>query len=132
MKSILSLIAVFSLLAIVIASLGLYGLAAFSAERRTREIGIRKVLGARVRDIVSLLVWQFSLPVVMANVIAWPVAWYLMNGWLQGFHDLIGDGFILMVSVLAGGVSLLVAWLTVSGRAIAVARANPVTALRYE
>ena len=126
------LFAVFSALAVVIASLGLYGLASFAAERRTREIGIRKVLGARVRDIVSLLVWQFSVPVVVANFIAWPVAWYLMNGWLQGFQYRIGDGFILMVSAIAGVVSLLIAWLTVSGRAIAVARANPVAALRYE
>jgi putative ABC transport system permease protein len=124
--------AVFSALAVVIASLGLYGLASFAAERRTREIGIRKVLGARVRDIVSLLVWQFSLPVLIANGIAWPVAWYLMSAWLEGFHYRIPEGFILVVSLGAGVVSLLIAWLTVCGRAVSVARANPVLALRYE
>jgi putative ABC transport system permease protein len=124
--------AVFSFLAMIIASLGLYGLASFAAERRTREIGIRKVLGARVRDIVSLLIWQFSLPVLIANLLAWPVAWYLMSNWLESFHYRIGDGFILLVSLVAGVISLLIAWMTVAGRAMAVARANPVHALRYE
>ena len=66
----------FALLAIIIACLGLFGLAAFTAERRTKEIGIRKVLGARIRDIVRLLAWQFSKPVIIANLIAWPVAWW--------------------------------------------------------
>jgi hypothetical protein len=69
----------------VIACLGLFGLAAFTAERRTKEIGIRKVLGARTRDIVRLLAWQFSKPVLVANLIAWPVAWWVMRDWLNGF-----------------------------------------------
>jgi putative ABC transport system permease protein len=124
--------AAFSVLAIVIASLGLYGLASFSAERRTREIGIRKVLGARSRDIVTLLVWQFSLPVLAANLVALPVAFFFMAGWLEGFHYRIGGGFILTAAVVAGLASLLLAWLTVAGRAVSVARANPVRALRYE
>ena len=124
--------AAFSILAIVIASLGLYGLASFSAERRTREIGIRKVLGARSRDIVTLLIWQFSLPVLVANLIAWPVAFYFMAGWLEGFHYRIGGGFVLVAAIVAGSASLLLAWLTVAGRAVSVARANPVHALRYE
>src|SRR3546814_5334421 len=79
--------AVFALLAIVIACLGLFGLAAFTAERRTKEIGIRKVFGARVKDIVQLLAWQFSKPVILANLIAWPVAWWLMRDWLNGFRS---------------------------------------------
>src|SRR3954470_23120598 len=68
----------FAFLAVIIGCLGLFGLAAFTAERRTKEIGIRKVLGARVRDIVRLLVWQFSKPVIVANLIAWPIAWWVM------------------------------------------------------
>ena len=80
-----TLFGVFALLAVVIGCLGLFGLAAFTAERRTKEIGIRKVLGARTRDIVRLLVWQFSRPVLIANLIAWPIAWWLMRDWLNGF-----------------------------------------------
>ncbi|MEO7689636.1 MAG: ABC transporter permease, partial [Sphingomonas sp.] len=79
------LFAAFAILAAIIGSLGLFGLAAFTAERRTKEIGIRKILGARTSDIVRLLVWQFSRPVVFANIIAWPVAWWVMRGWLNGF-----------------------------------------------
>ena len=81
--------AAFALLAVIIGCLGLFGLAAFTAERRTKEIGIRKVLGARTRDIVRLLVWQFSRPVIIANLIAWPVAWWLMRDWLNGFDQRI-------------------------------------------
>ena len=77
--------AAFAILAVIIGCLGLFGLAAFTAERRTKEIGIRKVLGARTRDIVRLLVWQFSRPVLIANVLAWPVAWWLMRDWLNTF-----------------------------------------------
>ena len=73
----------FAILAVIVACLGLFGLAAFTAERRTKEIGIRKVLGARTRDIVRLLAWQFSKPVIIANLIAWPVAWWAMRYWLQ-------------------------------------------------
>ena len=76
----------FSALAVMIACLGLFGLAAFTAERRTREIGIRKVFGARSRDIVRLLAWQFSKPVILANLIAWPVAWWVMRDWLNTFR----------------------------------------------
>lgn len=126
------LFAVFSTLAVVIACLGLYGLASFTAERRTKEIGIRKVMGARVRDIVTLLIWQFSIPVLIANVIAWPVAWFLMSGWLEGFSYRIDTIYILWVSVIAGTGALIIAWLTVASRAIKVAGANPVNALRYE
>ena len=79
------LFAGFSLLTVIIGCLGLFGLAAFTAERRTKEIEIRKVLGARTSDIVQLLVWQFSRPVIAANVIAWPIAWWLMRDWLNTF-----------------------------------------------
>ncbi len=122
--------AAFSLLAVIIGCLGLFGLAAFTAERRTKEIGIRKVLGARTRDIVQLLVWQFSRPVIIANVIAWPVAWWLMRDWLNGFDDRITLGPAPFL--LAAAVALGIAVATVVGHALKIARANPIHALRYE
>lgn len=121
---------VFALLAIVIACLGLFGLAAFTAERRTKEIGIRKVLGARTLDIVKLLVWQFSKPVVIANLIAWPVAWWVMRDWLNGFDAQIPLNPIPFLG--AGLLALFIAVATISAHAIRVARENPIKALRYE
>jgi putative ABC transport system permease protein len=117
-------------LAIVIACLGLFALAAFTAERRTKEIGIRKVLGARTRDIVRLLVWQFSRPVIIANVIAWPVAWWVMRDWLNGFDQRIA--LTPVPFVIAAAIALGIAIATVAGHAIKIARANPIHALRYE
>ena len=120
----------FALLAIVVACLGLFGLAAFTAERRTKEIGIRKVFGARVRDIVRLLAWQFSKPVIIANLVAWPVAWWMMRDWLNGF-----DARIALTPgpfLLAGLLALVIAIGTVAGHAIRVARLSPIHALRYE
>lgn len=126
------LFAAFATLALVVACLGLYGLASFTAEQRTREIGIRKVLGATVVDIVRLLVWQFSRPVLIANLIAWPVAWYLMSGWLEGFQYRLESGFLMTSAIVASVVALLIAWVTVASRAVKVAQANPIHALRYE
>jgi len=122
--------AAFSLLAVLIGCLGLFGLASFTAERRTKEIGIRKVLGARTRDIVQLLVWQFSRPVLVANLIAWPVAWWLMRDWLNGFEQRItlGPTPFLVAAAIALGIAIA----TVVGHAVRVARANPIHALRYE
>ena len=120
----------FAVLAVVIGCLGLFGLAAFTAERRTKEIGIRKVLGARTRDIVRLLVWQFSRPVLIANLIAWPIAWWVMRGWLNQFDMRISLGPVPFL--LAGGVALGIAIATISTHAWRVARTNPVYALRYE
>jgi putative ABC transport system permease protein len=120
----------FAALAVAVACLGLFGLAAFTAERRTKEIGIRKVLGARSRDIVRLLAWQFSKPVIVANLIAWPVAWWAMRDWLNSF-DLridLGPGPF----VVAGLLALAIAIATVAGHAMKVARLNPIHALRYE
>ncbi|HET9399099.1 MAG TPA: FtsX-like permease family protein, partial [Sphingomicrobium sp.] len=122
--------AAFSLLAVVIGCLGLFGLAAFTAERRTKEIGIRKVLGARTRDIVQLLVWQFSRPVIVANLIAWPAAWWLMRDWLNKFDDRIDLGPTPFIA--AALIALAIAVVTVMGHAFKVARANPIHALRYE
>jgi putative ABC transport system permease protein len=124
------LFGMFAILAAVIGCLGLFGLAAFTAERRTKEIGIRKVLGARTRDIVRLLVWQFSRPVLIANLIAWPVAWWVMRDWLNQFDirvDLTPIPF-----VLAGALALAIAIATIGAHAFRVARTNPVHALRYE
>ena len=125
-----ALFAAFSALAVLIACLGLYGLAAFTAERRTKEIGIRKVLGARVIDIVRLLAWQFSKPVVIANLIAWPVGWWAMREWLNGFDQRIA--LTPGPFVVAGLTALAIALATVAGHALRVARTNPVHALRYE
>ena len=122
--------AAFSLLAVIIGCLGLFGLAAFTAERRTKEIGIRKVLGARTRDIVRLLVWQFSRPVIIANIIAWPVAWWLMRDWLNGFDQRIA--LTPIPFLVAAAIALGIAVATVVGHAVKVARANPIHALRYE
>jgi putative ABC transport system permease protein len=124
------LFAAFALLAVVIGCLGLFGLAAFTAERRTREIGIRKVLGARSRDIVKLLAWQFSKPVMIANLIAWPVAWWMMRDWLNGFDARIDLGPTPFV--LAGLLAFVIAIATIASHAVKVARANPIHALRYE
>ena len=122
--------AAFSLLAVIIGCLGLFGLAAFTAERRTKEIGIRKVLGARTRDIVRLLVWQFSRPVLVANLIAWPIAWWMMRDWLNTFDQRIPLG--PMPFVAAALIALAIAVATVVAHSIRVARANPIHALRYE
>jgi putative ABC transport system permease protein len=120
----------FAGLAVLIACLGLFGLAAFTAERRTKEIGIRKVFGARVRDIVQLLAWQFSKPVIVANLLAWPVAWWVMRDWLNSFDTRIdlGPGPFL----LAGLLALVIALGTIAGHAMKIARLNPIHALRYE
>jgi putative ABC transport system permease protein len=120
----------FSFLAIMIACLGLYGLAAFTAEKRRKEIGIRKTLGADVKTIVSMFINEFSILVLLANVIACPLAYYFMNGWLQDFAYRVDITW--WVFVLSGGVALIIALTTVSFQAIKAAIANPVEALRYE
>ncbi len=125
-----ALFALFAGLAILISCLGLFGLAAFMVERRTREIGIRKVLGARTRDIVRLLIWQFSWPVLIANLIAWPIAWWTMREWLNGFAERIDLGPAPFL--LAGSLALAIAVGTIAGHVVRTARANPIHALRYE
>jgi putative ABC transport system permease protein len=125
-----TLFSIFSAVAVLIASLGLLGLAVFTAERRTREIGLRKVMGASRWDILRFLGWQFARPVLWANLIAWPLAYVCMHRWLQGFayHVDLNPLAFLAASVLA----LLIALATVSGHALLVARTKPVEALRYE
>lgn len=123
---------VFSLLAIFVACMGLFGLASFTAKQRTKEIGIRKVMGAGVFDIVKLLLWQFSKPVALANIIAWPIAYYFMSGWLEGFVYRLDSSFIFVFCLLAGVIALAIAWGTVASNAVTVAKTNPIKALRYE
>jgi len=120
----------FTLLAIIIACLGLFGLVSFSAERRTKEIGIRKVLGATVSNIVALLSRDFIKLVIAGFVIAIPIAWYAMNQWLADFayRIEIGPGIFL----LAGGAAILIALLTVSWQSVKAAVSNPVDSLRSE
>jgi len=125
-----TLFGVFVGVAILIAALGLFGLAAFTVGRRTKEIGIRKVFGARDRDVAILLLWQFSIPVLIANVIAWPLAWYYLRGWLQGFASHIALSPLYFA--VAGLGALLIAWATVLSHALRIARANPIHALRTE
>ncbi|OGG45866.1 MAG: hypothetical protein A3F84_17065 [Candidatus Handelsmanbacteria bacterium RIFCSPLOWO2_12_FULL_64_10] len=124
------MVGTFSTLAIFVACLGLFGLASFTVEQRTKEIGIRKVLGASVSSIVMLLSREFLLLVGVANLIAWPVAYCAMNRWLRDFAYRIelGPGAFVLGGVLALGIALL----TVSAQAVKAATANPVDALRYE
>jgi len=125
-----AIFALFVGIAISIACLGLFGLASFTTERRTKEIGIRKVFGARAKDIVCLLLWQFSIPVLLANLIAWPVAWYYLHGWLEGYAYRISLSPLYFLA--AGIVALVIAWATVIVHTMLMARANPIHALRYE
>ncbi len=127
-----TMFAAFSALAILIACLGLYGLASFTADRRTKEIGIRKVMGASVYDVVKLLVWQFSKPVIIANLIAWPISFYAMTIWLESFVYRLESFFIIGLCLMAGIAALLIAWGTVASNSMRVAKANPINALRYE
>ena len=125
-----SLIRIFSIIAIIISSLGLLGLATFASEQRKKEIGIRKVIGAGTGNIISLLSKDFLKLVIIAIFIAWPFAWWIMNKWLEGFAYRITVGW--QVFILAGVFALLIALITVSFQAIKVAVANPVKSLRTE
>jgi len=122
----------FSGLAVFIGCLGLLGLAAYSAERRTKEIGIRKVLGASPPQIVMLLSKEFSRWVLAANLIAWPAAYLAMHFWLNGFAYRISLNHQLVFFVLAGASALGIALLAVSFQAVKAALADPVRALKYE
>lgn len=124
------IVGIFAGLAIFVACLGLLGLAAYMAEQRTKEIGIRKVLGASVGGIVVLLSKEFLKWVLIANVIAWPIAYYFMRSWLENFAYRID--LTVGVFLLAGVVALVIAMITVSLQAAKAATANPVDALKYE
>jgi putative ABC transport system permease protein len=117
-------------LAGVIAALGLFGLSARSAEERTKEIGIRKALGASRADVLRMLLWQFAQPILWANLLAWAAAGFLMHRWLQGFATHVDLSPLIFVGVGAG--ALAIAFATVASRALMVARTKPAMALRYE
>ena len=120
----------FAFVALSLALIGLFGLAAFMATQRTKEIGVRKVLGANSLQIARLLVWQFSRPVLWALALALPAAYFAANVYLDFFADRINSP--ILVLLVAGGIAVMFAWGTVAGHAIRIARANPILALRYE
>jgi putative ABC transport system permease protein len=124
------IINVFALLAIFISCLGLFGLASYTIEKRTKEIGIRKVLGASVAKISSMLSLEFLKWVALANLIAWPLAWYFMHQWLDNFVYRID--LSLWIFLIAGLLGLLLALLTVIYQSTKAALSNPIKSLRYE
>lgn len=126
----LKTVSVLAGLGILIAIFGQYGLAAYSAQTRRREISIRKVLGARVRDILGLFAWQFSKPVLLANLVAWPVAFLAMDAWLETFVYRVTPNPLWFV--LAGVAALIIALVTMAGHALSAAQAHPVEALRHD
>jgi putative ABC transport system permease protein len=121
---------IFVVVAMLIGCLGLYGLAVFTAERRTKEIGIRKVSGAGTHDIVRLMLWRISVPVLIANLVAWPLAYTYLRHWLDNYTYRIALSPVYFLT--AGVVALLIAWATVYGNTLRLARTSPVHALRYE
>lgn len=125
-----ALLAFFVAIAIFIACLGLFGLAVFTAERHTKEIGVRKVAGARTGEILRLMLWRISIPVLAANLIAWPVAYYCLHWWLEGYAYRVPLNPLYFLG--CGAAALLLAWATVYAITFRLARTNPVHALRYE
>jgi putative ABC transport system permease protein len=117
-------------IAIFISCMGLYGLAAFTAEQRTKEIGVRKVLGASVASITTMLSTDFLKLVLVGNLIAWPLAWYAMSKWLENFAYSIDIN--LWIFLLAGIAAVAVALFTVSFQSVKAALANPIKSLRSE
>jgi putative ABC transport system permease protein len=125
-----TLFTIFSMLTILIACLGILGLASFIAQQKTKEIGIRKVHGALLENIFVLLSKQFTRWVLIANIFAWPAAWFFMNNWLQNF--VYRTEILWWFFIAAGVIAFVIAMLTVSFQSFSKARMNPVDALRYE
>ncbi|MEM6573544.1 MAG: FtsX-like permease family protein [Pseudomonadota bacterium] len=125
-----SALAGFAAVALALAMIGLFGLAAFMAAQRTKEIGVRKVLGASSLQIAGLLVWQFSKPVLWALAVALPAAFFATKIYLNFFADRIESPILLLAA--AGATAVVLAWATIAGHAWRIARANPIRALRYE
>jgi len=121
---------IFAFVAMSLALIGLFGLAAFMATQRTKEIGVRKVLGASATQIARLLVWQFSTPVLWALLVALPGAYFATQGYLNFFADRIESPIPILI--ISGLLAVMLAWLTIAGHAIRIARSNPILALRYE
>jgi len=129
-KKMSEIFSIFSILAIFVACMGLFGLAAYTAEQKTKEIGVRKILGASVSSIYLLLSREFLKWVALANILAWPVAYFTMNNWLQNFAFRVIIGWEIFL--VSAGVALVISVLTVSYQSIKAAVANPVDSLRYE
>ncbi len=127
-----NIFAAFSVLAILISCLGLFGLASFVASRRTKEIGLRKVMGANVKDILRLMIWQFSKPVFVSALIIVPLISWVMIDWLENFPYRMDSLLIMPLALVAVGIALFIAWATVMSHTINVAKTKPITALRYE
>jgi len=125
-----TILVTFSGLAIFIACLGIFGLTIHTAERRTKEIGIRKVLGASIPSILGLFYNELTRWILIANIIAWPVAYFVMSQWLQNFAYRVG--LSVWIFILSGLAAFGIALLTVSYKSIKAATANPVDSLRYE
>jgi ABC-type antimicrobial peptide transport system permease subunit len=121
---------VFAALAIIISCLGLFGLAAYTAERRTKEIGIRKVLGSSISGIAALLSKDFLKLVTISCLVAFPLSWWMMHNWLQGYDYRIGISW--WIFIVAGLLAIFIAVITISFQAIKAAVANPVKSLRTE
>jgi putative ABC transport system permease protein len=121
---------IFALIALFLAVTGLFGLASFITEQKTREIGVRKVLGASSVQIAKLLIWQISIPIIWALCLGLPAAFFASSQYLNIFPDPIKSQFLILL--VAGAISVLLGWITVAGRVYSVARANPIHALRHE
>ncbi|MFO7829670.1 MAG: FtsX-like permease family protein, partial [Bacteroidales bacterium] len=124
------LVLALTILAIFIASLGILGLTTLSTELRTKEIGIRKVLGAKSGSILKLIIFQYSKWVLIANILAWPVAYYLLKEWLQQF--VYRTDITLSIFIISGLIAYIIAITTIAYRALRVSNINPVNTLRYE
>jgi hypothetical protein len=125
-----SLLKIFTAMAILVACMGLFGLASFTAELRTKEIGIRKVLGASVSGIVSLMCREFLLLIGLANLIAWPIAYFVINGWLNNFAYRTQIPATIFIGALI--ISIVIGILTVIYKALWASLANPINSLRHE
>jgi ABC-type antimicrobial peptide transport system permease subunit len=128
--TLIKIIGYFSVLAILISCLGLFALAAYMAEQRTKEIGIRKVLGATITGIVSLVSKEFLKWVIIANIIAWPITWFALRDWLNGYtyHTRLSPEIFIYALLL----SLFIALLTVTSQAVKSALKKPINAIKYE
>ena len=125
-----SIIGYFAFLTIFISCFGLFGLAALATRQRTKEVGIRKVLGASLTQLIGLLSWDFMILIGLSMLIAIPIAWYLLNRWLEDFAYRVDMPWQLFLA--AGLGTLVIAFLTISAQTLRTARRNPVEALRYE
>jgi putative ABC transport system permease protein len=121
---------IFSSLAISIACLGIFGLASFTAEQKTKEIGIRKVMGASIATIIKLINKEFLKLILASNIIAWPITWYFMKNWLNNFIYRID--LTIWPFIISGFLAIIIAIVSVSYQAIRASNVNPVVALRYE